>query len=220
MKVIYPERFKDRPIAELLRLKEIIEVKNNPTYRNTIFPKSTKIRKPSNFYKNRIITQIDDSFFNNFYVLDTMNQIIYTDDNTKRHYIKSAEFGDIENSYKRYNNVNSPIDYNVDADKFLNLNKYRKQVITEHNIKSKVILNPDKQTEIFTNDINILPGRIKSVDNFKRFNDRTTIEYVIKWARNEGIKYIYAIVENRPYVLSKEYTLPFTYFTVIGCKDK
>lgn len=181
-------------VNELLSDNKIVLSKYNLPYHNTIFPKSTQIRTIDNFSRNKIITKIDDELFKDFYILSKKEQTVYLKNNTIRKYIKCKEFGDINNSYKRYNNVNAPIDYNIDANSFLNI---KKNTSLNNGLNS---INTNQQ-------------------DFKRHNDKTTIEYVLKWAKEQNIKYIYAIVEHRPYIISKEYTSIFAYYTVIGSTE-
>jgi hypothetical protein len=48
--------------------------------------------------------------------------------------------------------------------------------------------------------------------------NQNTILGVVEWARKEGIKSIYSITANKPYVYTREFVLNYTYFTVNGLK--
>lgn len=216
MNCITPIEFENISIDELLNNKKIVLSKYNLPYYNSIFPKSTPLNTLDQFSRNSIITQLDDEIFDDFIIIQKPKQIIYTENNTKRLLIKCKEFGDYSNSYKRHNNVNAPFGYSTDAEEFLNLKVLPKQIQTQ--TKKFIIPKPDSEQEYYKDEPNNLPQVLKTNNTITRFNDLTTIKYVLKWAKEQGIKYIYCIVENRPCIINKTYSTPYAYYTVIGSK--
>lgn len=214
MNIEIPHKYKELIPELLLKQREIVLASKNKAYHNTIFPSGVNIRNPYEFNRNRIVTIIDNDLFDDFTILDKKEKVIYTDNGTKRKFIKCKEYGDINNSYKRYNNVNSPIDYNTDAKTFINLDNIRKELFKKEEIRNLNFANNELVN--ISEKANNLPQLRDSKNKFNRFNDRTTIEHVLKWAKEQGIIYIYAILEHRPYIFNKKYTSNFAYYTVLG----
>jgi len=195
--------------TELLADKKILLAKDNLVYKSMIFPESTNIQSINN--KNNFITKIDNSFFDDFIILNKHDDYVYYDNNTKRDYIKSINIGDYNDSVKRYTNINKPIDYNLNSQSFLNLPN-----IENETVENSTIYNVNKiSTSNISNNI---------FDNYKipqtkkniKYNDKTTLLEIFNWAKLKGIYFIYCIIEHRPYSINKMYTTPYVYYTIKG----
>lgn len=208
--------------------KKIIKCDNkNFSWTASIFPESTiKDTVNLSYKKDRIITIIDDSIFTDMgFVILPKEQSIIIDDN-KRSFIKSRTIGDDKNSIKRYTNLNKPVSINKDTVDFLNLpninQNQNKTSVIEDNLNFKIQENlddflPRSRPGLFDDNINhphINATKIKN-KTFK-FNAKDYIFEVLKWSKNNGIKYIYCINEHRAFIQTKKYVAPYVYYTVKG----
>jgi len=226
MRIIQPYDFTQVSKQSLIDQKLILPVDGNKVWHASLFPKSKELNILPYIDKDRIITQIDDELFQNFIVLDKVNQNVYINNNTGRKYIKSIEIGDFNDSVKRYSQLDRPVDYNSDAKTFLNLPMYDFELVHELDTSVELIHRPDISIEefitkqrpaIFDTPINHphISQPAPSPLPFK-YNNRAIIEEVFKWALDKGVKYIYCINEYRPYAVTTEWTTPYVYYTIKG----
>lgn len=212
MTIIQPFSVKDIPA--LLADKKILLAKNHKMYKSVIFPESTEIQTINKYDKENIITKIDDSFFSDFVILRKTEQVVFYENNTKRDYIKCIEIGDFNDSIKRYTNLDKPIDFNTDSQKFLNLPNVEFDPVVN---QTKNIIFPGTSIEAPTSNPGLFSNSL-TVKNpvIAKFNDKTTLLEIFKWAKSKGILFIYSIIENRPYVINNQYTTPYVYYTIKG----
>ena len=226
MKVIQPYNLQEVTMQSLIDQKLILPVDGNKVWQASIFPKSKELSALVSIDKDRIITQIDDVLFSNFVILDKVNQNVFVKRGTGRRYIKSIEIGDFNDSVKRYAQLDKPIDYNLDARKFLNLPLYDFELTNQLNTSVEMIHRPGANIDDF-----IIPPKPQLFDTpidhphipfpqpsprpFKH-NNKAIIEHVFKWALDKGVKYIYCINEYRPYSMTQEWTTPYVYYTIKG----
>jgi hypothetical protein len=229
MKIIQPFDLTKTSIESLLNDKKILLAKDNKSWSASIFPLSKKLNNITTFDKDHIITQIDDKLFDDFLIADNVNQTIYNITNTKRDYIKCIEIGDINDSIKRYTQLNVSVDYNTDAQKFLNIPNQDYSQNTNLNISNRniyqseidILMSKNKKNNIFDNNINHPHiNQYNQSNNLTKNNNKSIIIQIFKWAKEKGIKYIYCINENRPNVINNQYVLPFVYYTIKGTYDK
>ncbi len=228
MTVIQPYDLTQYTIEELEASKKILNSIDNKVYRSSIFPDATPLNILSGTDSRRIVTQIDTNIFKDFIVLTKDVQKIYNSDKTKQEIIRAVEYGDFNNSVKRYTNLDYPVDINKEANKFLNLPKIDFNNKNLTNVTGTFIHNPEVKIEdfgpktkpsLFDPEINhphINSNKLLE-QNFK-FNNKDVIEEVLKWAKDQGITYIYCIIEYRPYCINYSYTTPYVYYTVKGAK--
>lgn len=213
--IIYPYDLNIVTTESLLVDNKIVPVNDdNFSWYNTILPKSFyQDNEFLKYSKDRIVTLVDDSIFTDFNItlLNTYDQIIITDD--KRKYIKSYEIGDYINSVKRFTQLNKSIGYNVDAQKFLNLPKnqitQKSQLNVMGDFKYGVQLETSEHPHI---------THQKKIPQEYKYNNKTYIIEALKWAVNNGVKYIYSINEYRPYIQNTSHVTPYVYYTITGSK--
>lgn len=201
---------------------DILRLDGNRAWFNTIFPASTPIQQLSTYDPSRIITQVDDSIFDGFVIMQKPNDTVYLDP-TKRDYIKTIEIGSFTDSVKRYTNLNKAIDYTREAQTFAKLPAIDFDMVNKLNVKKDLqyeILNiqeQPKQVDPFTNPVNHphINAPVAPKEAFK-YNDKTTLMEVIRWAKERGIVYIYAILEYRPFIMSNEFVTNCVYYTIRG----
>lgn len=226
MRVIKPYDLQQVTMQSLIDKGLILPADGNKIWTASLFPKSKELNILPNIDKDRIITQIDDSLFSDFIVLDKQNQNVYVKRGTGRKYIKSVEIGDYNDSVKRYAQLDKPIDYNADAKKFLNLPTYDFSLIQQLNTSVELIHQPGVNINDF-----LPPARMEMFETpidhphithpkpkptaFKH-NNKAIIEHIFKWALDKGVKYIYCINEYRPYSMTQEWTTPYVYYTIKG----
>lgn len=226
MKIIQPYDFTQVTMQSLIDNQLILPVDGNKVWQASIFPKSRELNALSNIDKDRIITQIDDELFQNFTILDKVNQNIYINNNTGRKYIKSVEIGDFNDSVKRYSQLDKPVDYNADAKTFLNLPMYDFELVYELDTHVDLVHKPGvdmadylpkMRPPLFETPINHphISQPLPRPTPFKH-NNRAVLEEIFKWALDKGVKYIYCINEYRPYAVTTEWTTPYVYYTVKG----
>jgi hypothetical protein len=226
MKIIMPYDLKNVTMQSLIEQKLILPADGNKVWQATIFPKSKELSALPNIDKDRLITQLDDSLFAGFTVLDKANQNVLVRRNTGRRYIKSVEIGDFNDSVKRYVQLDKPIDYNLDAKTFLNIPMYDFSLPEQLDTSVIMIHRPGanaedfvvrKKPEMFETPINHphVSRPKPSIRPFKN-NNKAIIERIFKWAAEKGVKYIYCINEYRPYSMTTDWTTPYVYYTIKG----
>jgi hypothetical protein len=229
-KIINPFDLSKQSIEDLLRTNLIIESSvDNKAYHATLFPESIRTLTDTLSYdKDHILTYIDDNLYTEYkmIILSKRNQEVFINQGKK--FIKCKEFGDYNNSVKRFININKPVSYNKDnnINNFLNLPK-----------PIAISLNVSEPVLIFNPGVNISPKLKKSKEellfgqelkhphintpkitgDFKN-NNKHIIKAVFEWAQTQNIKYIYSINENRPNVISNNYLLNSVYYTITGSK--
>lgn len=225
MKIIQP--FSIINTEDLLASKKILLAKNNKAFYANIFPISTQIQQISTYDKYRIVTQIEDTFFLDFIILPKHDCIVNTQQGTRK-MIKSIEIGDFNDSVKRYVNIDKPIDYNKDNDAqaFNNIVNYDFDQLQNLNVQQNLVYNmqtnfdefePYKKPDLYADQINHPHINSKKlVQQPFKYNDKTTLEQIFKWAKEKNILYIYCIIENRPYCISNDYVTPYVYYTIKG----
>ncbi len=226
MNIIQPYDLNIFTVEGLLHDNKILSSKDNKQWRATIFPKSTVLNVLPMYDSHNIITQIDDIIFDGFTILSKTEQTIYTDNNTKRDLIKCKEFGDFNDSVKRYIQIDNPIDIVSDAQIFANLPSTDYSMKDKLNVKIELIHKPDLNINEFTPrrkpsmfpDVSTHPhiSNEKAKDTVIKNNNKATIEQILRWAKDKGIKYIYSINEYRPYIISTDYVAPYVFYTIKG----
>lgn len=134
MRTIQPYDFSQVKLQDLIDQKKILYAKNNKTWSASIFPKSKELNQLAISDKDHIITQLDDTLFKDFIVLDKLNQIVMVNHGTGKRFIKCVEIGDFNDSVKRYTQLDKPVDYSLDAKVFLNLPKFDMELTAELNV--------------------------------------------------------------------------------------
>ncbi len=226
MKVIQPYNLQEVTMQSLIDQKLILTVDGNKVWQASIFPKSKELSALASIDKDRIITQIDDELFGSFTVLDKVNQNVYVRRGSGRKYIKSIEIGDFNDSVKRYTQLDKPIDYSADANKFLNLPSYDFDLTDQLNTSVTLIHRPgtniedfviSRKPQLFDTPIDHphISNPAPSPRPFKH-NNKAIIEHVFQWALEKGVKYVYCINEYRPYSMTQEWTTPYVYYTIKG----
>lgn len=227
MRIIQPYDLSQVSMQGLIDSKSILPASENKVWQATIFPASKTVNLLVGHDKDHIVTMIDDALFSDFVVLDKVNQNVLINNNTARKYIKSVEIGDFNDSIKRYAQLDKPIDYNTDAQAFLNIPQIDYTISNELNVsvdEMELIHQPADQTfapkqkrDVFASNVNhphintpqALPRPFKN-------NNKAVIHEVFKWALAKGIKYIYCINEYRPHIISNDWATPYVYYTVRG----
>lgn len=226
MRVITPYDLTQVTMQSLIDKKLILPVDGNKVWSASIFPKSKELNILPGSDKDRIITQIDDSLFAKFNVLDKSQQNVKVKRGTGRRYIKAVEIGDYNDSVKRYAQLDKPIDYSEDAKKFLNLPVYDLTLMSELDTSVELIHRPgvnitdflpQGKRQLFETPINHphINHPVPIPLPFKH-NNKAIIEHIFKWASDKGVKYIYCINEYRPYSMTQEWTTPYVYYTIKG----
>lgn len=222
--------------------KKIVHADNrlNKPWKASIFPSSTNITtNPNNL--TYITTVINEDIFKdvnsihgfNFILLPKLNGNIIIND--KRKFIKSIEIGDINDSIKRYVNIdkqvttetdikkidkihntnNSEVPNNLAYDNFahdINYNEFLPESIKNDNIildKSNYIKN---QPYNISNKFNTL----NTINKDTLFTNSAYIIEVLKWAKEKGVKYIYCINEYRSNIINTQYVNSYVYYTIMG----
>lgn len=229
MKIIYPYDLSEVTIESLVYDKKIIHAKDNKSWQATIFHNSKKLNLISTYDKDHIITQVDDELFKDFILLERTEQTVFTDNNTKRDYIKCIEIGDYNDSVKRYTQLDKPIDYNNDAQTFLNIPQYDYSQTNNYNVGTDLIYKTDinvddilpQKKPMFFDQQTVDHPHINTYDqnntsSISKYNNKAFIEQVLKWAKEKGILYIYCINEYRPHIMNTSYTTPYVYYTIKG----
>lgn len=226
MKIIQPYDFSVITLQELIDNKTIIPSEGNRIWSASIFPTSKNLNLLSTIDKDHIVTQIDDTLFADFTVLDKVNQIVLVNNNTGKKYIKCIEIGDYNDSVKRYIQLDKPVDFNIDAGKFMNLPNIDHDLIHQLDVSTDLIHKPAINTEEFFNKHK--PSMFETVIKHPHINipnsnkipfknnNKVIIQQVFKWALDKGIKYIYCINEYRPYVIDSQWTTNYVYYTIKG----
>lgn len=229
MRIIQPFDLSKVSIESLLHDKKILNAKGNKSWLATIFPKSKQLNTIQTFDKDHIITQIDDELFAGFTILDKLNQTIYLENGTKRDFIKCVEIGDFNDSVKRYTYLNAPVDYNINAQTFLNIPKQDFSQNTNLNINNSIVyksevdilMSVNKPNNIFENNINHPHiNQYTQENNITKNNNKSIIEQIFKWAKEKGVKYIYCINEHRPNIINNQYVTPYVYYTIKGVLEE
>jgi len=226
MKTIQPYDFSVISLQNLIDQKLILPAEGNKIWTASIFPKSKSLNLLDYLDKDRIVTQIDDSLFADFTVLDKVNQIVYVNNGAGKKYIKSVEIGDFNDSVKRYIQLEKPIDFNVDANKFLNLPVIDHELQNQLDVRADLIHKPAISTDeffvkhrpdMFETQINHPHINVPNSDKTTfRNNNKAIIQQIFKWALDKGVKYIYCINEYRPYVIDSQWTTSYVYYTIKG----
>lgn len=212
--IIQPFDLKEITTDALLINNEIIPVSDqNISWYATLLPKS--FYDSSDFLKyskNRIITLIDDELFEDFVLLDKTEKTII--ENNTRKYIKTKEFGDFNTGLKRYTQLNKPLDYNQKTQEFLNRPKNKltqsKQInVSSENFEYNRPLNLSEHPHI---------NKQPRIQKEYKYNSLNYIRQILKWAKENEIKYIYSINEYRPNIINKSYVTPYIYYTITGSK--
>lgn len=229
--VINPFDLSEVTVSELLATGKIVQADGGSRPWNaTLFPESMRSKTSGLAYdRDRIINYIDDGIYAEYgiTILQKYEQMVDVNGGSGRLFVRSTQFGDYDNSVKRYAMLDKPVSYNKDNDigAFLNLPKSLPPELTLTDATS------------FDPGTSFLPAARKSMEEklfgqaFKhshintprvagtfKNNDKTTIRAVFDWVRGMGIKYIYSINERRPNVLSDNYVLNLVYYTVTGSK--
>lgn len=225
MNLIQPYDLKVESIDSLLYDKQIYLSNSNKSWRATIFPKSTPINNNLQYDKDHIVTQIDDELFVDFVILKKLNETVYLENNTKRDFIKSKEIGDFTDSVKRYTQLDKPIDYNENAQQFLNIPQLDYTQTENLNIDNSLIyksdvntiIKPKPQKNFYSENIKHphINTQSQNVGDSK-YNNKAIIKQVLLWAKEKGIKYIYCINEYRPMVINNQYVSSYVYYTIKG----
>jgi hypothetical protein len=226
MRILQPYDLSQVTLDSLIEQKKVLPVQGNKIWNCSIFPLSKTVSTLDHLDKDHQITLVDDSLFADFIVLDKIEQTILINNNTGRKLIRTSEFGTFEDSIKRYNQLDKPIDYNQDAQTFLNIPVTDPTLVSQMDVRLNDLVHrpdgldefiPRKKLGIFDSVINhphlTYPAAKK---NPYKNNDKKIILEVFKWAKEKGIKYIYCINEYRPYIINQSYTTPFVYYTVRG----
>jgi hypothetical protein len=206
MKIIHPFDLAVESIDSLLYDKQIIEVDaDNRTWIANIFPDTTELNIPAGFNSSSVINTIDSKLFSDYTIVGKYNSIIETD---VRKIVKCEEFGDHNDSIKRWVALNTPIGYDKDYTVFTNkdIKIIPKTVQREYTSETVFGVNT-KQNE-----------KIAYTSNKKFYNDKTTLMQILKWGKEKGINYIYCIKEYKINAISNKYVLPYIYYTIIGSK--
>lgn len=189
-------------INSLLYDKQITKVdRENLPWSNFIIPKSNENKNIT--YNNIFITPISDDFFKDFTIVNGIESIII--ENNKRKIIKCKEFGDFENSVKRYDLLNIKLSASeIKLDK----SNFNKEDNTESTTYDKKLLNDINKKSLKNTSLNIT----RQVQN----NNPQLITQILLWAVEQNINYIYGIKEYRANAISDNYLLPYIYYTIIG----
>lgn len=225
MQILQPYNLNNITINELLKNGSIIgDTNENFPWHATIFPNSSDIETLEYYDRDRIITKIEDNLFSEYTIVNSIKSYINNNGNKKR--IWCSEFGDFNNSIKRYVQLNKPVSYSVDAKIFLNLpDTSQKSKLNVKLTESEMVFNPtgikipkDKPST-FSSEINH-PFITEPTSNNQifKYNNKGVILEVLKWGKEQGINYIYCIKEHRPYVINTEYVSNCVYYTIIGSK--
>lgn len=201
--IINPFDLSQTSIDLLLKYNNIIETtEENRCWKASIFPKST-ITGSLLFDFKRQITKVDDNIFNGLTIVGKQN---FKFNNGK--YVKCIEIGDYNDSIKRYIQLNKHVDYVRDNKPFVGPKQ-----------PNNLVFNGT--TYLYPPTFNILQDEILSgydviTEEPPFYNNKQIIYSVVKWAIQKGIKYIYCINENRPYVINEQYLTNCVYYTVKG----
>lgn len=225
MRILQPYDLNQVTIESLLEQNKILPINGNKVWSCSIFPLSKDVSTLTFFDKDHQITLIDDDLFTGYTVLDKIKQTVLINNNTGRKMITTTEFGTFEDSVKRYNQLDRPIDYNEDAEKFMNLPIVDVSLANQLNVATDLIHRPDGLEAFYPkpklgpfdtiiNHPHITQPTSKRIP-FKN-NDKKIILEVLKWGLSKGIKYIYCINEYRPYLINQSYAAPFVYYTIRG----
>lgn len=227
MRIIQPFDFSQVTLDDVLASKQLLPVSGNKIWMASIFSNLRDLNNLSFIDKDRQITQLDDTLFNGFTILNNINQDVYINNGKGRKYIKSIEIGDFNDSIKRYTQLDKPIDYNLNANVFLNLPQIDFSLSHQLDVIPKdLIFKPEINIDNFSKrikpelfEVSINHPHInypKSLPIPFKHNNKALIESIFKWATTKGIKYIYCINEWRPYSVTTEYTTPYVYYTIKG----
>lgn len=231
-KVINPFDLSVYTIDDLLRENKIIPTNNLKAWSASLFPESLKESISTLSYdKDHILTFINDDLYkeHDITILPKINTTIFINNNTGKKVIKCKEYGDYNNSVKRFTNLETPVSYNKDnnINAFLNLPKPIDPILNNV-VLDNLIFNPgeelnknikkSREEKMFGQQLNHphinTPKIIGSFNN----NNKAIIKAVFEWANKEDIKYIYSIKENRPNIISDNYVTNVVYYTIIGSK--
>lgn len=226
MKTIQPYDFSVITLQELIDTNTILPIDGNKVWSANIFPKSKDLNLLAGLDSERIVTQIDDTLFSDFIILDKTEQTILVNNNTGRKCIKAVEIGDFNDSIKRYVQLEKPIDFNTDSNKFLNLPQVDHDLLRQLDVSTDLIHKPEVGADDFFTKMkpDIFEAPIKhpniNVPNSNKatfkHNNKAIIQEIFKWALAKGIKYIYCINEYRPYVINNQFTTNYVYYTIKG----
>lgn len=201
--IINPFDLSQTSIDLLLKYNNIIETtEENRCWKASIFPKST-ITGSLLFDFKRQITKVDDNIFNGLTIVGKQNFKF----NTGK-YVKCIEIGDYNDSIKRYIQLNKHVDYVRNNNLFVGPKQQNDLQFEGH-----TFLYPPSFT-IPLDEQSIEYDVIIEEPPF--YNNKQIIYSVVKWAIQKGIKYIYCINENRPYVINEQYLTNCVYYTVKG----
>lgn len=234
MRIIQPFDLNEFTPEYLLKVGKILGAEDNMPWHATIFPNSFKdtlsqfLKIP--YDKDNVITFIDDQFYTdyNLTILTKKEQLIFVNNNTGKKVIKCKEYGDYDNSVKRYTVLNKPIDYNKDneAINFLNISK---PLSTSLNvIKPNLQFNPGNifvpvenkspEAKLFGKTVNHPHISAPKSKGLVKHNNKPIINSIFEWIVSQGIKYVYSINEWRPNVIDDNYVTNLVYYTVTGAK--
>jgi len=226
MRTIQPYDFTVVSMQELIDNKKIIPAIDNKIWSASIFPKSKVLNLLPNLDKDHLVTQLDDVLFSDFIILDKTEQIVLVNNGTGKRLIKCVEIGDFNDSVKRYIQLDKPVDFNVDENKFMNLPNIDHDLINELDVHTDLIHKPSistdeffvkKRPDMFETPIKHPHINIPNSNKipFKN-NNKAVIQQIFKWAKEKGIKYIYCINEYRPFVINSQWTTTYVYYTIKG----
>lgn len=222
MKIIQPYDLSVYQLDVLIKDGSLISAENNKAWRAAIFPSSTTVQALNQFDMNNIITQVDDVVFSDFTVLAKSEQLVSYNNGYK--FVKCVEFGDYSDSVKRYAQLDRPLSYSSSARDFLKLSNNAMDQNDQLNLRLDDLIHaPGELSKAPTTDAlgnseitHPFISQLPSNNTPYRYNNKTVLLEVIRWAKAKGIKYIYCINENRPYAVSKQYVTPYVYYTVRG----
>lgn len=231
-KVINPFDLSLYTIDDLLRDNIIIPTNNLKAWSASLFPESLKDKISTLLYdKDHILTFINDDLYkdHNITILPKITSTILVNNNTGKKVIKCKEFGDYNNSVKRFSNLETPVSYNKDnnINTFLNLPKPIDPILSNV-VLDNLIFNPgielninikkSREEKMFGQQLNHPHINTPKVVGRFNNNNKAIIKAVFEWANKEDIKYIYSIKENRPNIIFDNYVTNFVYYTIIGSK--
>jgi len=201
--IINPFDLSQTSIDLLLKYNNIIETtEENRCWKSSIFPKST-VTGSLLFDFKRQITKVDDNIFNGLTIVGKQNFKF----NTGK-YVKCIEIGDYNDSIKRYIQLNKHVDYVRNNNLFVG-----PKPTNDLQFEGHTFLYPPSFI-IPQDEVSIEYDVITTEPPF--YNNKQIIYSVVKWAIQKGIKYIYCINENRPYVINEQYLTNCVYYTVKG----
>lgn len=227
--IISPFDFTQITEDSLIKAGTIIPSIGQKVWQASIFPNTTEVESTNSqrYEKDRIITKIDPSFFDGFHILTKTDSLKPTKNG--KIWIKTEEFGDYQNSVKRYTQLDRPIDWVKEtASSFINLSKPDNIEINDVILKpEEFVLQPSiidsvprKKKDFFQSEEHFNHPFItpRPITGTFKINSLEYISQIFKWAKNQGIKSIYCINELRPFIISDNWTTNLVYYTIIGSK--